>query len=177
MASEATRLCACFWLWARRWKPRFECKSLLYCRNCSIRTTQSETTHTSYLLHQPTVSLDEFDVFLDTAARKLTMNALIHTAKSLEHRQFIFITPQDLSGVQADPKLKIFKMKPPVRASFSLLMSCLPFNKLTSVCFLGTPQPGWRAPAADLGFCYSRMIAKLAMASNDFIFTSETMSE
>ena len=54
-------------------------------------------------------------MFLDTQARKLAIKTLIHLAKGMEHRQFIFITPLDLSGVQADPKLKILKLTPPTR--------------------------------------------------------------
>ena len=38
-------------------------------------------------------------VFLDAEVRKLTIQSLIHTAKQMKHRQFIFITPQDLSSV------------------------------------------------------------------------------
>lgn len=66
-------------------------------------------------LETPFRILDEFDVFLDPHVRKLTIQALIHVAKKMEHRQFIFITPQDLTGIQPDPQLKIFKLKPPTR--------------------------------------------------------------
>jgi chromosome segregation ATPase len=59
--------------------------------------------------------MDEFDVFLDPLARKIALNTLITTAKEMEHRQFIFITPQDLSSLKTDPKLKIFQMRPPAR--------------------------------------------------------------
>jgi chromosome segregation ATPase len=68
-------------------------------------------------LETPFRVMDEFDVFLDPQVRKLTIKALIHTAKMLDHRQFIFITPQDLSGIDQDPKLKIFKLNPPERNS------------------------------------------------------------
>jgi chromosome segregation ATPase len=43
-------------------------------------------------LETPFRILDEFDVFLDPQNRKLVMGVLIHTAKQLLHRQFIFIT-------------------------------------------------------------------------------------
>jgi structural maintenance of chromosomes protein 6 len=67
-------------------------------------------------LETPFRILDEFDVFLDGATRKLTIQMLIHLAKTkMEHRQFIFITPQDLSGITPDPQLKILKLKPPTR--------------------------------------------------------------
>jgi structural maintenance of chromosomes protein 6 len=66
-------------------------------------------------LETPFRILDEFDVFLDTEARKLTIKALIVVAKRMKHRQFIFITPQDLSSIQPDDQLKILKLTAPQR--------------------------------------------------------------
>jgi structural maintenance of chromosomes protein 6 len=66
-------------------------------------------------LETPFRILDEFDVFLDAQVRKLTISALIHVAKKMEHRQFIFITPQDVSNLRADPQLRIHKLNPPAR--------------------------------------------------------------
>ena len=60
---------------------------------------------------------DEFDVFLDPVARKIALDNLVSAAKGLEHRQFIFITPQDLSNLKTDPMLKIIRMKPPARSN------------------------------------------------------------
>ena len=66
-------------------------------------------------LETPFRVMDEFDVFLDPIARKIALDSMIDMAKSLSHRQFIFITPQDLSNVAVDPLLKIHRMKPPER--------------------------------------------------------------
>lgn len=67
-------------------------------------------------LETPFRILDEFDVFLDAPTRKLTMTMLIHLAKTkMQHRQFIFITPQDLSGIRPDPQLKLWRLNPPER--------------------------------------------------------------
>lgn len=68
-------------------------------------------------LETPFRIMDEFDVFLDPQVRKITIKSLIYVAKKLEHRQFIFITPQDLTGIDPDPQLKIFKLRPPARYS------------------------------------------------------------
>ena len=68
-------------------------------------------------LETPFRVMDEFDVFLDPLARKIAMDNLVKVAKEMEHRQFIFITPQDVSNLKTDPKLKIHKMKPPERKS------------------------------------------------------------
>ena len=59
--------------------------------------------------------MDEFDVFLDPNARNLVIETLIAVAKAMPHRQFIFITPQDVSNVESSPMLKILQMKPPER--------------------------------------------------------------
>ena len=68
-------------------------------------------------LETPFRVMDEFDVFLDPVARKIAMDNLVRVAKTMDHRQFIFITPQDVSNLKTDPKLRIFKMKPPARSN------------------------------------------------------------
>lgn len=67
-------------------------------------------------LETPFRVLDEFDVFLDAPTRKLTIQMLIQLAhEKMSHRQFIFITPQDISDITSDPRLKILRMLPPKR--------------------------------------------------------------
>jgi chromosome segregation ATPase len=66
-------------------------------------------------LETPFRVMDEFDVFLDPVARKIALDTLVETAKAMVNRQFIFITPQDLSALKTDPLLKIHHMKPPAR--------------------------------------------------------------
>lgn len=66
-------------------------------------------------LETPFRILDEFDVFLDAEVRKLTIKSLIHVAKKMKHRQFIFITPQDLSGIKTDNEVTIHKLINPFR--------------------------------------------------------------
>jgi chromosome segregation ATPase len=61
--------------------------------------------------------MDEFDVFLDPVARKIALDTLVEIGKRMEHRQFIFITPQDLSSLQPDNKLRIKKLKAPERSN------------------------------------------------------------
>jgi len=68
-------------------------------------------------LETPFRVMDEFDVFLDPVARKIALETMISLAKEMDHRQFIFITPQDLSNIKTDPNLKLFHMKPPARSN------------------------------------------------------------
>lgn len=66
-------------------------------------------------LETPFRVMDEFDVFLDPVARRIALQTMIEVAKTFEHRQFIFITPQDISNIKTDSKLRILKMKAPER--------------------------------------------------------------
>lgn len=62
--------------------------------------------------------MDEYDVFLDQIARSITIHQLIEYAQDplQEGRQFIVITPQDLTAVQTNPeRVKIVKMATPER--------------------------------------------------------------
>jgi len=74
-------------------------------------------------LETPFRVMDEFDVYLDPVSRKIALQTMITVAKSMEHRQFIFITPQDLSSVNSDPLLKIIRLKPPERMRHSTGLS------------------------------------------------------
>lgn len=59
--------------------------------------------------------MDEFDVFLDPKARAKVIDTLIDVGMTMSHRQFIFITPQDVSNVESTPMIKILQMKNPER--------------------------------------------------------------
>ena len=61
--------------------------------------------------------MDEYDVFLDQMARKLTLDVLVEYARDKEQRgrQFIIITPQDLRHVTITNDLRIQKMPDPER--------------------------------------------------------------
>eukprot|EP00571_Detonula_confervacea_P004119 CAMPEP_0172311834 /NCGR_PEP_ID=MMETSP1058-20130122/15802_1 /TAXON_ID=83371 /ORGANISM="Detonula confervacea, Strain CCMP 353" /LENGTH=1228 /DNA_ID=CAMNT_0013025129 /DNA_START=30 /DNA_END=3716 /DNA_ORIENTATION=+ len=68
-------------------------------------------------LETPFRVMDEFDVFLDPVARKIAMVNLVKVAKAMDHRQFIFITPQDVSNIPTSDKVRIHKMRPPKRST------------------------------------------------------------
>mmetsp|Transcript_19682 Transcript_19682/g.29895 ORF Transcript_19682/g.29895 Transcript_19682/m.29895 type:complete len:95 (-) Transcript_19682:430-714(-) len=64
--------------------------------------------------------MDEFDVFMDQVARKVAMKELVEMAQHYESRQFIFITPQDLSSLPQSQILKVLKLHPPIRGQQTL---------------------------------------------------------
>uniref|UniRef100_A0AAV1TF25 RecF/RecN/SMC N-terminal domain-containing protein n=1 Tax=Peronospora matthiolae TaxID=2874970 RepID=A0AAV1TF25_9STRA len=57
--------------------------------------------------------MDEFDVFMDSVNRDMTIQLLVKAAKKDGKKQFIFVTPNDLSTLRRDPMVKIQKMNPP----------------------------------------------------------------
>ncbi|DAZ96663.1 TPA: hypothetical protein N0F65_009226, partial [Lagenidium giganteum] len=57
--------------------------------------------------------MDGFDVFMDSVNRDMTIQLLVDAAKKDCKKQFIFVTPNDLSALRKDPMVKIQKMDPP----------------------------------------------------------------
>ncbi|KAF9505770.1 hypothetical protein BS47DRAFT_1489692 [Hydnum rufescens UP504] len=74
----------------------------------------------------PIRCLDEFDVFMDAVNRKISMKMMIDTAKSAEGRQFVFITPLDISTVGQGPEIRIHRMNDPERGQMDLNFATLP---------------------------------------------------
>jgi hypothetical protein len=70
------------------------------------------------------VTIDEFDVFMDSVHRKVSMNLLLQTAKEFfKQRQLIMITPHDVSNVKRDDQyLRIIKLLPPKRDANQIYM-------------------------------------------------------
>ena len=61
----------------------------------------------------PFSAMDEFDVFMDAVNRKVSIDSLLRFARKHVDKQFIFITPQDISAVDANAEdIKIMKMAP-----------------------------------------------------------------
>jgi chromosome segregation ATPase len=60
----------------------------------------------------PVRALDEFDVFMDSVNRTISINLLLDAAKTF-NRQFIFITPHAISVVPKN--VRVIKMRPPER--------------------------------------------------------------
>jgi chromosome segregation ATPase len=77
-------------------------------------TTLSLTLSIGETIESPFRAMDEFDVFMDAVNRKISMDALIHFARDPLNldKQFLFITPQDISAVDASAvDIRVQKMK------------------------------------------------------------------
>ncbi|KAM0745665.1 P-loop containing nucleoside triphosphate hydrolase protein [Meredithblackwellia eburnea MCA 4105] len=70
----------------------------------------------------PIRCLDEFDVFMDSVNRLISMKMMTETAKAADSTQFILITPQSVSsaGFKWGPEVKVTKMLDPERGAGSL---------------------------------------------------------
>ena len=79
-------------------------------------TTLALTLAMGELSEAPFRAMDEFDVFMDEVARKVSMDSLLAFARGDEEvsRQFILITPQNISGIDAKAKdIHVFQMRGP----------------------------------------------------------------
>ncbi|KAI5740084.1 hypothetical protein M8J76_000353 [Diaphorina citri] len=65
----------------------------------------------------PFFSMDEFDVFMDSVNRKIIMDLLLNSARTMfmSDRQFLFLTPLDCSILDSSTDLTIHKMRDPER--------------------------------------------------------------
>ena len=71
-------------------------------------------------MEAPFRCLDEFDVFMDMLNRKISMRMLMKIAKEQQTRQFILLTPQDMSSVVGTDSVRIFKLTDPERGQQTL---------------------------------------------------------
>jgi len=71
-------------------------------------------------MESPFRVLDEFDVFMDMVNRRISMNMLLKIAEEQSNRQFILLTPQDMSNVAAGNRVRIFRMQDPERGQTTL---------------------------------------------------------
>lgn len=68
----------------------------------------------------PTRCLDEFDVFMDSVNREISMKMIIDACRNSVSRQFLFITPQAMGNVSLGQDVKIIKMSDPERGQTTL---------------------------------------------------------
>ncbi|ETI39667.1 hypothetical protein F443_14750 [Phytophthora nicotianae P1569] len=83
-------------------------------RNDSGGSSSSQMTDMKELrTESPFRIMDEFDVFMDSQNHSMTVELLVEAAKKNCNKQFIFVTPNDLSMLRPDPVVKIQKLAPP----------------------------------------------------------------
>lgn len=65
----------------------------------------------------PFRALDEYDVFMDAVNRRISTSMIIDAANLAKNRQFILISPQDMSGVKLSSDVTVVRLEPPERSS------------------------------------------------------------
>ncbi|KAF8816544.1 hypothetical protein BYT27DRAFT_6398736 [Phlegmacium glaucopus] len=65
----------------------------------------------------PLRCLDEFDVFMDAVNRRISMKMMIETANTSDKKQYVLITPQDMTNVQLGPTVRVLRMSDPERGN------------------------------------------------------------
>ncbi|XP_028252481.1 structural maintenance of chromosomes protein 6 [Parambassis ranga] len=63
--------------------------------------------------------LDEFDVYMDMVNRRISMDMMLKVASSQRYRQFIFLTPQNMSSLPVTSLIRILRLKDPDRGQNS----------------------------------------------------------
>lgn len=61
--------------------------------------------------------LDEFDVYMDMVNRRISMDMMLKVAASQRHRQFIFLTPQNMSSLPVSQLIHILRLNDPDRGN------------------------------------------------------------
>lgn len=59
--------------------------------------------------------LDEFDVFMDSVNRRISMSMMIDSARKYPKTQYILITPQAMDNIKSGDEIHIFRLKDPER--------------------------------------------------------------
>ncbi|XP_041832075.1 structural maintenance of chromosomes protein 6 [Melanotaenia boesemani] len=59
--------------------------------------------------------LDEFDVYMDMVNRRISMDMMLKVALGQHYRQFVFLTPQNMSSLPESNFIRILRLKDPER--------------------------------------------------------------
>ncbi|XP_060677903.1 structural maintenance of chromosomes protein 6-like [Hemiscyllium ocellatum] len=71
-------------------------------------------------MESPFRCLDEFDVYMDMVNRRISMDMMLKVASSQRYRQFIFLTPQNMSSLPSSRLIRILRMHDPERGQTTL---------------------------------------------------------
>nr|XP_034965920.1 structural maintenance of chromosomes protein 6 [Zootoca vivipara]XP_034965921.1 structural maintenance of chromosomes protein 6 [Zootoca vivipara]XP_034965922.1 structural maintenance of chromosomes protein 6 [Zootoca vivipara]XP_034965923.1 structural maintenance of chromosomes protein 6 [Zootoca vivipara]XP_034965924.1 structural maintenance of chromosomes protein 6 [Zootoca vivipara]XP_034965925.1 structural maintenance of chromosomes protein 6 [Zootoca vivipara] len=72
------------------------------------------------IAESPFRCLDEFDVFMDMVNRRIAMDMMLKMADSQRYRQFVLLTPQNMSTLPTSRLIRILRMQDPERGQNKL---------------------------------------------------------
>uniref|UniRef100_A0A672HHW3 Structural maintenance of chromosomes protein 6 n=1 Tax=Salarias fasciatus TaxID=181472 RepID=A0A672HHW3_SALFA len=70
------------------------------------------------ITESPFRCLDEFDVYMDMVNRRISMDMMLKVAAGQRYRQFVFLTPQNMSSLPESSLIRILRLKDPDRSEF-----------------------------------------------------------
>ncbi|XP_054831594.1 structural maintenance of chromosomes protein 6 [Eublepharis macularius] len=76
------------------------------------------------IAESPFRCLDEFDVFMDMVNRRIAMDMMLKMADSQHYRQFILLTPHNMSSLPTSRFIRILRMQDPERGQSTLNFLC-----------------------------------------------------
>ena len=62
-------------------------------------------------------------MFMDAVNRRISMKMMIETANTSDKKQYILITPQDMTNVSLGPTVRVLRMSDPERGNGMLLFA------------------------------------------------------
>uniref|UniRef100_A0A672HEL5 Structural maintenance of chromosomes protein 6 n=1 Tax=Salarias fasciatus TaxID=181472 RepID=A0A672HEL5_SALFA len=68
------------------------------------------------ITESPFRCLDEFDVYMDMVNRRISMDMMLKVAAGQRYRQFVFLTPQNMSSLPESSLIRILRLKDPDRS-------------------------------------------------------------
>ena len=68
------------------------------------------------VMQSPLRCLDEFDVFMDMANRRVAMDMMVDMATRHPKVQFIFLTPHEIVSLKDSERIQVWRMADPNRA-------------------------------------------------------------
>ncbi|XP_044301074.1 structural maintenance of chromosomes protein 6 [Varanus komodoensis] len=72
------------------------------------------------IAESPFRCLDEFDVFMDVINRRIAVDMMVNMADSQRYRQFILLSPQNMSSLPQSTLIRILRMPDPERGQTTL---------------------------------------------------------
>jgi chromosome segregation ATPase len=68
-------------------------------------------------ISSPFMAMDEFDIFMDSVNRRISTQLLLNLAQKAKSKQFLFISPHDISMFEPSESVRIHRLKAPERNS------------------------------------------------------------
>ncbi|KAJ3497858.1 hypothetical protein NLJ89_g10296 [Agrocybe chaxingu] len=133
----------------------------------------------------PLRCLDEFDVFMDAVNRRISMKMMIDTANTSDKKQYILITPQDMTNVAFGPTVKVLRMTDPERgngtlpfaSASALLALVVNLSSFVQVASAPFPKKHWMHEVGPYSQCMTHISLEDRAAIEDGLILARSLFE